>query len=102
MFFNYIGHPRHFNTLSSGLDIVSLAGEWLTSTVNANMWEKFSVTTLMIRVVFRITYEFAPVFVMMENVVLKKMREIVGWNCGDGLFSPGLRWLIAFCNLFCL
>ena len=45
----------------------------------------------MIRVVFRITYEFAPVFVMMENVVLKKMREIVGWNCGDGLFSPGLR-----------
>uniref|UniRef100_A0A672T6I0 DCE1 decarboxylase n=1 Tax=Sinocyclocheilus grahami TaxID=75366 RepID=A0A672T6I0_SINGR len=26
------GHPRFFNQLSSGLDIIGLAGEWLTST----------------------------------------------------------------------
>uniref|UniRef100_A0A672T7L8 Glutamate decarboxylase 1b n=1 Tax=Sinocyclocheilus grahami TaxID=75366 RepID=A0A672T7L8_SINGR len=27
------GHPRFFNQLSSGLDIIGLAGEWLTSTL---------------------------------------------------------------------
>ena len=32
------GHPRFFNQLSTGLDIVGLAGEWLTSTANTNMW----------------------------------------------------------------
>uniref|UniRef100_A0A8D0CEE7 Glutamate decarboxylase 1 n=1 Tax=Scleropages formosus TaxID=113540 RepID=A0A8D0CEE7_SCLFO len=31
------GHPRFFNQLSSGLDIIGLAGEWLTSTANTNM-----------------------------------------------------------------
>ena len=31
------GHPRFFNQLSSGLDLISVAGEWLTATVNTNM-----------------------------------------------------------------
>uniref|UniRef100_H3DHQ4 Glutamate decarboxylase 1 n=1 Tax=Tetraodon nigroviridis TaxID=99883 RepID=H3DHQ4_TETNG len=68
------GHPRFFNQLSTGLDIVGLAGEWLTSTANTNMF----------------TYEIAPVFVLMEQLTLKKMREIVGWpgGEGDGIFSP--------------
>uniref|UniRef100_A0A8C4P0W7 Glutamate decarboxylase 1 n=1 Tax=Dicentrarchus labrax TaxID=13489 RepID=A0A8C4P0W7_DICLA len=37
------------------------------------------------------TYEIAPVFVLMEQLTLKKMREIVGWPVGegDGIFSPG-------------
>lgn len=34
----FLGHPRFFNQLSSGLDIIGLAGEWLTSTANTNMW----------------------------------------------------------------
>uniref|UniRef100_A0A4W4HST2 Glutamate decarboxylase 1 n=1 Tax=Electrophorus electricus TaxID=8005 RepID=A0A4W4HST2_ELEEL len=69
------GHPRFFNQLSTGLDIIGLAGEWLTSTANTNMF----------------TYEIAPVFVLMEQLTLKKMREIVGWpnGDGDGIFSPG-------------
>uniref|UniRef100_A0A8C4YX65 Glutamate decarboxylase 1 n=1 Tax=Gadus morhua TaxID=8049 RepID=A0A8C4YX65_GADMO len=69
------GHPRFFNQLSTGLDIIGLAGEWLTSTANTNMF----------------TYEIAPVFVLMEQLTLKKMREIVGWpeGEGDGIFSPG-------------
>lgn len=39
----------------------------------------------------RFTYEIAPVFVLMEQLTLKKMREIIGWpnGDGDGLFSPG-------------
>lgn len=31
------GHPRFFNQLSTGLDIIGLAGEWLTSAANTNM-----------------------------------------------------------------
>ena len=32
------GHPRFFNQISCGLDIVSMAGEWLTATANTNMF----------------------------------------------------------------
>ncbi|KAI1237182.1 hypothetical protein IHE44_0014438 [Lamprotornis superbus] len=37
------------------------------------------------------TYEIAPVFVLMEQITLRKMREIIGWSNkdGDGIFSPG-------------
>lgn len=33
----------------------------------------------------RYTYEIAPVFVLMEEEVLKKLRALVGWNSGDGV-----------------
>lgn len=36
--FHFIGHPRFLNQLSSGLDIIGLAGEWLIATVNTNMY----------------------------------------------------------------
>lgn len=41
----------------------------------------------------RFTYEVAPVFVLLEYVTLKKMREIIGWQDGrgDGIFSPGKK-----------
>lgn len=38
----------------------------------------------------RYTYEIAPVFVLMEEVVLKKLRELIGWENGDGIFCPGV------------
>jgi glutamate decarboxylase len=66
-------HPHYFNQLSCGLDIVSLAGEWLTAAVNTNMF----------------TYEIAPVFILMEHEVLKKMREIIGFPNGDSILAPG-------------
>lgn len=31
------GHPRFFNQISCGLDLVSMAGEWLTATANTNI-----------------------------------------------------------------
>ncbi|XP_066508180.1 glutamate decarboxylase 1-like [Hoplias malabaricus] len=69
------GHPRFLNQLSTGLDIIGLAGEWVTSTANTNMF----------------TYEIAPVFILMEDVILKKMHSIIGWSQeeGDGIFCPG-------------
>lgn len=52
-----------------------MAGEWLTATANTNMF----------------TYEIAPVFILMEHVVLQKMREIIGWpnGAGDSILAPG-------------
>ena len=37
----------------------------------------------------RFTYEIAPIFILMEHVVLKKMREIIGFVDGDSLLAPG-------------
>lgn len=54
-----------------------MAGEWLTATANTNMF----------------TYEIAPVFILMESVVLTKMREIIGWKGGDSIFAPGHNML---------
>lgn len=79
------GHPRFFNQLSCGLDLVSMAGEWLTATANTNMF----------------TYEIAPVFILMETVVMRKMREIIGpgWENGDSILAPG-RKIHIFLELF--
>ena len=35
------------------------------------------------------TYEMAPVFSLMEGEVLGKMRGLIGWQSGDGIFAPG-------------
>merc|ERR1712156_976077 len=67
------GHPRFLNQLSQGLDIISMAGEWLAATADTNMF----------------TYEIAPVFLMMESEVLKKMRDIIGFDKGDSILAPG-------------
>ncbi|XP_019345864.2 glutamate decarboxylase 1 isoform X1 [Alligator mississippiensis] len=81
------GHPRYFNQLSSGLDIIGLAGEWLTATANTN------IAALNNRKSEhpRFTYEIAPVFTVMEEILLKKMHEMIGWGEteADGIFSPG-------------
>lgn len=39
----------------------------------------------------RFTYEVSPVFILMEEVLLRKMQSIVGWSNdeGDGIFCPG-------------
>ena len=40
------GHPRFFNQISCGLDLVSMAGEWLTATANTNMWVTVAIGNL--------------------------------------------------------
>ncbi|POI24973.1 hypothetical protein CIB84_011277, partial [Bambusicola thoracicus] len=91
------GHPRFFNQLFSGLDHHALAGRLLTETLNTSQYVPGGAGGgLSPRGVFtpphcapRYTYEIAPVFVLMEEVVLAKLRELVGWNSGDGIFCPG-------------
>ncbi|EDV20921.1 uncharacterized protein TRIADDRAFT_60611 [Trichoplax adhaerens] len=58
------GHSRFYNQLYSGMDVVSICGEWAT-------------------------YEIAPVFLLMEDAVLKRMRKLIGFHDGDGVFAPG-------------
>jgi len=77
---SFQGHPRFINQLSQGVDIISLVGEIITSSVNANMF----------------TYEVAPVFNLMEESVLAHMRRCCGWSNyelssknGDGVLAPG-------------
>nr|XP_012305724.1 cysteine sulfinic acid decarboxylase isoform X3 [Aotus nancymaae] len=67
------GHPRFFNQLFSGLDPHALAGRIITESLNTSQY----------------TYEIAPVFVLMEEEVLSKLRALVGWSSGDGIFCPG-------------
>ncbi|GCB78655.1 hypothetical protein scyTo_0019441, partial [Scyliorhinus torazame] len=66
-------HPRFYNQLFAGQDYHSLVGRYITETLNTSQY----------------TYEIAPVFVLMEEVVLKKLRALIGWQCGDGIFCPG-------------
>ncbi|CAF2354770.1 unnamed protein product [Rotaria sp. Silwood2] len=74
------GHPRFINQLSQGVDIISLVGEIITASINANMF----------------TYEVAPVFNLMEESILAHMRQYCGWSNensllknGDGVLAPG-------------
>ena len=54
-----LGHPHFLNQLSQGLDVISMAGEWLAATANTNMF----------------TYEIAPVFIMMEHEVMYHLKH---------------------------
>ncbi|XP_040278170.1 cysteine sulfinic acid decarboxylase [Bufo bufo] len=67
------GHPRFFNQLFSGLDRHALTGRIISEALNTSQY----------------TYEVAPVFVLMEDEVLRTMRSFVGWKAGDGIFCPG-------------
>uniref|UniRef100_A0A673XYW4 Cysteine sulfinic acid decarboxylase n=1 Tax=Salmo trutta TaxID=8032 RepID=A0A673XYW4_SALTR len=66
-------HPRFFNQLFAGVDYHALTGRFLTEALNTSQY----------------TYEVAPVFVLMEGEVLSKLRSLVGWAEGDGIFCPG-------------
>ncbi|XP_039266440.2 cysteine sulfinic acid decarboxylase-like [Styela clava] len=67
------GHQRFFNQLFCGLDTYGFGGQILTDALNGAMY----------------TYETAPVFIMMEKIVLQRMREFVGYKTGNGTMCPG-------------
>lgn len=47
------------------------------------------IPIIMLLFIFRYTYEVSPVFLLVEEAVIKKMIEFVGWEEGDGIFNPG-------------
>ncbi|KAK4010907.1 hypothetical protein OUZ56_020030 [Daphnia magna] len=66
-------HPKFLNQLYHGADPVGLAGAWLSEALNTNLY----------------TYEVAPFFMMVEHEVLAHLRSFIGWEDGDGIFTPG-------------
>uniref|UniRef100_F7CF79 Glutamate decarboxylase like 1 n=1 Tax=Monodelphis domestica TaxID=13616 RepID=F7CF79_MONDO len=66
-------HPRFFNQLYAGIDYYSLVARFITEALNPSVY----------------TYEVSPVFLLVEEAVLKKMIEFIGWKEGDGIFNPG-------------
>uniref|UniRef100_A0A3B3CKW3 Glutamate decarboxylase like 1 n=1 Tax=Oryzias melastigma TaxID=30732 RepID=A0A3B3CKW3_ORYME len=67
-------HPRFFNQLFAGMEPYSMVASFIIEAVKTSLY----------------TYEVAPVFTLMEDAVLKKMMELIGWDeGGDGIFNPG-------------
>lgn len=64
-----------FFLLCCSVDPYGLVAQWLADALNPSVY----------------TYEVAPVFTLMESVVLEQMRHIVGFphGHGDGIFCPG-------------
>nr|CAD7261396.1 unnamed protein product [Timema shepardi] len=66
-------HHHFHNQLYSGTDPYGLAGAWLTEALNTNQH----------------TFEVSPVFTLVEDAMLKHILRFVGYEDGDGIFSPG-------------
>lgn len=65
--------PHFHNQLFASCRPEAICGEFLTATSNVSMY----------------TYEVAPVFSVMEQVIFAKMHGFLGWKGGDGIFCPG-------------
>jgi len=66
-------HPHFFNQLYAGIDAYGFAGSIITDVLNSSIY----------------TYEITPVFTLMEQSVIKQVCDIIGYEQGDGTFSPG-------------
>lgn len=68
------GHPYFYNQLFGGMDMYGMAGAWLTESLNTSTY----------------TYEVAPVFTLMEKVIIDEMLKFASFpDGGDGIFCPG-------------
>ena len=65
--------PQFQNQLFSGLNPYAMAGDWLTTVVNATM----------------ATYEASPVGTLIEKELIEHMNKIVGWTNADGIMVTG-------------
>lgn len=66
-------HKHFHNQLFAQSQPEAVAGEIIAGFTNASMY----------------TFEVAPVYLMIEKLMLEKMREKIGWTQGDGIFCPG-------------
>ncbi|XP_078613588.1 cysteine sulfinic acid decarboxylase-like isoform X1 [Branchiostoma floridae x Branchiostoma japonicum] len=74
------GHPMFLNQLYQGMDPYGLAGQFVSDSLNTNLH----------------TFEAAPVFVLMEQEVVRKVCSLIGWPAGDGLMGAGGSMLNMF------
>uniref|UniRef100_A0A673CIS3 Glutamate decarboxylase like 1 n=1 Tax=Sphaeramia orbicularis TaxID=375764 RepID=A0A673CIS3_9TELE len=67
-------HPRFFNQLYAGMEPYSMVASFIIEALKPSLY----------------TYEVSPVFTLVEDAVLRKMREVIGWKeGGDGIFNAG-------------
>lgn len=66
-------HPRFYNQLFAGLEPYSLVASCIVEALKPSVY----------------TYEVGPVFTLVEDAVLRKMIELLGWEEGDGIFNAG-------------
>lgn len=66
-------HPLFLSRLYHGVDGYGLAGAWITEALNTT----------------QTTYEVASVFTLLEQALFDHLRDIIGWQTGDGIFCPG-------------
>ncbi|NET09975.1 MAG: aminotransferase class V-fold PLP-dependent enzyme [Symploca sp. SIO2B6] len=66
-------HPRYFNQLWGGFNAACFMGDLLTSVTNTSMY----------------TYEVAPVATLIEQTLIAKMGQMVGFQNPDGQFTTG-------------
>ncbi|KAF4751186.1 Glutamate decarboxylase 2 [Perkinsus olseni] len=69
------GHPHFFNQLIGRADVTGIAGETLVAATNGSAY----------------TYEVAPVFLLVEQEVMNKTFDLVGFgrDTAEGLTVPG-------------
>lgn len=67
------GSRRFFNQLFGGRDVPATVGELLSVVVNTSMY----------------TYKAAGVQILLEQEVIGRMCEKVGWSNGEGILTPG-------------
>lgn len=61
------------NQLYGGTDLYGLGATWLAESLNTNQH----------------TFEVAPVFSLIELKILEEVKKLIGYDEGDGIFSPG-------------
>uniref|UniRef100_A0A336MMD0 CSON003636 protein n=1 Tax=Culicoides sonorensis TaxID=179676 RepID=A0A336MMD0_CULSO len=66
-------HVKFHTFLYGGYDFYGLCASWIIDALNT----------------IPMTYDVAPVFSLMEDVVIKKLLNLYGINDGDGIFTPG-------------
>jgi glutamate/tyrosine decarboxylase-like PLP-dependent enzyme len=66
-------HPRFSNCLWSGVSPVAVAAQTVVAATNTSMY----------------TYEMAPVYNLMEQELIRKLCGLIGFEDGDGIFTPG-------------
>ncbi|XP_022915145.2 glutamate decarboxylase 1-like [Onthophagus taurus] len=66
-------HKHFYNQLYGGVDLYGFAGTLLAESLNTNQH----------------TFEVSPVFTLIEQEVIKKFANVVGYKNYDGIFCPG-------------
>ncbi|PWQ93882.1 pyridoxal phosphate-dependent decarboxylase family protein [Leucothrix arctica] len=66
-------HPHFMKQLFSGSTSAAIAGDWVTTVTNTAAH----------------TYQVAPVATLMEETLITKLNELVGFESGDGIMVTG-------------